>query len=600
MNGENTNRFIFSNDFYDNLDNTKEESNISSNNMSSLNIPIPEMKTDTSVDNTNEVSNDIVNNNSVSINSIDNSNNDNIITPNILDNTNEINLDNNNFISNDVVDNNINHEQVEDNKINDSVNDNVNNAVNIDVIPVNQEVVDVNENILPNNQFNNDTITNIDTTNNTSNYNVETGIDVNLEREVLNSKNEKKEEEILPTYEEKTDAKPVYRAIRKAPATKPAWLENVNLHVNNNTELEKKETIIKPQVVQIKQPDIINIDEELEKDSEFNFEFNQKYESNDEEDFSNLPVTKSDLLDKLTEQEKETGNISILARYGEDFCSRDYVTNPAIGRSEEIKQLSLILLTPEKSAVLVGKPGIGKTSIVEGLAYLLQRDKVPDALKGYCIISVKTASLLGTLPTGETRLQTLVNELKTLDKVILFIDEIHMLMGATSDTSLDFANMFKESLGRGSIKMIGATTNDEYEKYVLRDKAFVRRFQRVDVLEPTRDQTIKILMGTLPKIEKNTNAKLKYSNYIQSEIMAFIVDITAEYKRVYGIGSRYPDICLTLLSQAFSQAVFDNRNEVDINDIRNAISNSKNIYPDVIRKELANFDNKFSKLIDEE
>ena len=104
-------------------------------------------------------------------------------------------------------------------------------------------------------------------------------------------------------------------------------------------------------------------------------------------------------------------------------------------------------------------------------------------------------------------------------------------------------------------------------------------------------------MGTLPKIEKNTGAKLKYSNYIQSEIMSFIVDITSEYKRVYGIGSRYPDICLTLLSQAFSQAVFDNRKEVNILDIRNAIENSKNIYPDVIRKELVNFDKKFKELI---
>lgn len=82
--------------------------------------------------------------------------------------------------------------------------------------------------------------------------------------------------------------------------------------------------------------------------------------------------------------------------------------------------------------------------------------------------------------------------------------------------------------------------------------------------------------------------------------MSFIVDITSEYKRVYGIGSRYPDICLTLLSQAFSQAVFfDNRKEVNILDIRNAIENSKNIYPDVIRKELVNFDKKFKELIEE-
>lgn len=323
-----------------------------------------------------------------------------------------------------------------------------------------------------------------------------------------------------------------------------------------------------------------------------NFDYDQNFE--------NVEVVKSTLLEELIGKSQKEGKISVLARYGEDFCARDYITNPAIGRAEEIKQLILILLTPEKSGILIGKPGIGKTSIVEGLAYQLQRNNVPEALKGFRIVSVKTPSLLGSLPTGETRLQTLVDELKELDKVILFIDEIHMLIGATSDSSLDFANMFKESLGRGTIKVIGATTTEEYERYILRDKAFVRRFQKVEVEEPSREHTIKILMGTLPKIEKTTGATLKYSEFMKTEIMSFIVDITTEYKRIYGIGSRYPDICLTLLSQAFSQAVFANRTEVTINDIRKAIENSKNIYPDVIRKELVNFDQKFKDLIREE
>jgi len=323
-----------------------------------------------------------------------------------------------------------------------------------------------------------------------------------------------------------------------------------------------------------------------------NFDYDQNFE--------NVEVVKSTLLEELIGKSQKEGKVSVLARYGEDFCARDYITNPAIGRAEEIKQLILILLTPEKSGILIGKPGIGKTSIVEGLAYQLQRNNVPEALKGFRIVSVKTPSLLGSLPTGETRLQTLVDELKGLDKVILFIDEIHMLIGATNESSMDFANMFKESLGRGTIKVIGATTTEEYERYILRDKAFVRRFQKIEVEEPSREHTIKILMGTLPKIEKTTGAKLKYSEFMQTEIMSFIVDITTEYKRIYGIGSRYPDICLTLLSQAFSQAVFANRTEVTIQDIRKAIENSKNIYPDVIRKELVNFDQKFKDLIREE
>lgn len=319
------------------------------------------------------------------------------------------------------------------------------------------------------------------------------------------------------------------------------------------------------------------------------------------DDILNAKITeasfKSDMLNKIIASNNPE---SILAKYGEDYTSKTFVTNPAIGRDEQIKQLVLTLLTPEKSAILVGKPGIGKTSIVEGLAFRIEHDMVPDALKGYSIINIKTPSLIGTTPSGETRLQTLVDELKKLDKIILFIDEIHMLIGATSDSALDFANMFKEGLGRGQIKVIGATTTEEYERYILRDKAFVRRFQRIEVEEPNREHTIKILMGTLPKIEKETGAKLKYTSFIQGEIMGFIVDITSEYKRVYGIGSRYPDICLTLVKEAFSQAIFQNRNEVDIFDIRNAILNSKNIYPDVIRKEIQNFDIKFKNIIDDE
>lgn len=291
---------------------------------------------------------------------------------------------------------------------------------------------------------------------------------------------------------------------------------------------------------------------------------------------------------------------SVLERYGENFTEKEYITNPAIGREKQIQELLLILLTPEKSAILIGKPGIGKTAIVEGLAWRMQKGEVPDALKGYTIINIKTASLLGTMPNGESKVQIMIDELKTKDKVILFVDEVHMLIGATDSSSLDFANIFKEGLGRGSIKVIGATTTEEYERYILRDKAFTRRFQKVEVPEPTRDETVQIMMGTLPKIEKTTGAKMKYTSFVQSQLMGFIVDCTSEYKRVFAIGSRYPDIALTLLKQAFSRAVFENRKDVTVFDIRDAIEHSKNIYPDVIKKEIPRFDEMFKDIIKEE
>ena len=291
--------------------------------------------------------------------------------------------------------------------------------------------------------------------------------------------------------------------------------------------------------------------------------------------------------------------ISMLKNYGENFQEKDYITNPAIGRDEQIKQLILILLTPDKSAVLIGKPGVGKTATVEGLAYRIQKGEVPDILKGYQVIKLNTAALLGTDPiTGESKVQTLIDELKDKTKLILFIEEIHTLMG-TKGEALDFANMFKPALDRGDIKVIGATTTEEYERYILRDKAFVRRFQKVELNEPTREENIQILIGTLPKIEKRTGAKLMYTSFIQRKIMEFVTDITSEYKRIYEIGSRYPDVSLTIIQQAFSNALFDNRRDVNIIDIKRAIMSSKNIYPDVIRKSMPEFDKIFADQIAE-
>ena len=308
-----------------------------------------------------------------------------------------------------------------------------------------------------------------------------------------------------------------------------------------------------------------------------------------------------EVFDKKAEKnfDIKSKRISMLENYGENFQEKDYITNPAIGRDDQIKQLILILLTPDKSAVLTGKPGVGKTATVEGLAYRIQKGEVPDILKGYQVIKLNTAALLGTDPiTGESKVQTLIDELKDKTKLILFIDEIHTLMG-TKGEALDFANMFKPALDRGDIKVIGATTTEEYERYILRDKAFVRRFQKVELNEPTREENIQILIGTLPKIEVRTGAKLMYTPFIQKKIMEFITDITSEYKRVYEIGSRYPDVTLTIIQQAFSNALFDNRTNVNIMDIKKAIMTSKNIYPDVIKKSMPEFDKMFADQIEE-
>ena len=280
----------------------------------------------------------------------------------------------------------------------------------------------------------------------------------------------------------------------------------------------------------------------------------------------------------------EKKDISVLSRYGENMTSKEYITDPAIARDDEIKEVILTLLTPEKSALLVGKPGIGKTSIVEGVAYRIEKGLVPDALKGWQIIKINITSLLGNLNVDgqtESRIDLLVKELNKVQNVILFIDETHVLVNK-------------------KIKMIGATTTEEYETYILKDRAFLRRFQKIDVLETNKEQTVKILMGTLPKIEKKMNMKLNYTDFIKEKIMKFIVEMTDEYKRVYEVSSRYPDICLTILSNAFTYAKYDNLPEVKIKHIYKAICNARNIYEDVKVKEIERFKIEFKDLIKEE
>lgn len=279
---------------------------------------------------------------------------------------------------------------------------------------------------------------------------------------------------------------------------------------------------------------------------------------------------------------------SILERFSDNLTDVTYITNPAVARDEEIKKLILVLLTPEKSAVLVGKPGIGKTAIVEGLAYRIQKGNVPEALQGYTIYRVNTSALINT-NGEENRVLMLVEELKQKEKVILFIDEIHTLIGNDAQGALDLANMFKEGLSRGSIKMIGATTTYEYERYIMRDKAFLRRFEKVDVAEPTEEMTVQILMQTLPKLEKQTGVVLPYTDFINEKIMKFIVNMTTEFKRVYEISSRYPDIALVILRQCFSNAIYENRRTINFKNIYDAIKTTKAVYPDVIAKELIAF-----------
>ena len=298
--------------------------------------------------------------------------------------------------------------------------------------------------------------------------------------------------------------------------------------------------------------------------------------------------------------EATVSKFSMLEAYGENLRTKTYVTNPAIAREEEIKQTMLILLTPDKSALLIGKPGIGKTAIVEGIGYKMQKGEVPNALKGFDLIKLNITALLGNDLNGENRLQLLVEELKQKENIILFIDEVHLLINKDANSSLDFANMLKPALDRGTIKMIGATTTEEYDQYILRDRAFNRRFMRVDIEEPTPETVVKILMGTYPRLEKQTGVTCIYTDYIKERIFSFLAYMTSEYKRIYEVGNRYPDITIMLLANAYSYASFDNSPHLTLQHVYKACMNFKNVYEDAKRKDMEKFKEEFKDILVEE
>ena len=297
-------------------------------------------------------------------------------------------------------------------------------------------------------------------------------------------------------------------------------------------------------------------------------------------------------------------DISILKNYSDELTAKTYVTNPAIARDEEIKKMVLILLSPEKSVVLTGKAGIGKTAIVEGLSYKIQNKDVPNALLNSKIYRINTSALLGTYEhdgVEESKLQMLIDEIKGKKDIILFIDEVHTLVtAARNGGGVDFLNMLKPGLDRGDIKIIGATTTQEFEEYLLKDKAFIRRFEKVEVEEPDQATTVKILMGTKKKIEASTGVTFPYSDWVLEELCKFIVNMTSEYKRIYENGSRYPDVSLALFSKIFTFAKFENSDKVTFRHIYEAIKSTNLVYDDVIKKELPVFESKFSEFLKRE
>jgi len=264
-------------------------------------------------------------------------------------------------------------------------------------------------------------------------------------------------------------------------------------------------------------------------------------------DENNEPLTESDNITEVSIKSKTptldhfSRDITQLARKGS--------LDPVIGRENEIERVAQILTRRKKNnPVLIGEPGVGKTAIIEGLAQRIIRKTVPRILHNQRILSLDLAAIVaGTKYRGqfEERLKSLMVELEMSDNVIIFIDELHTIVGAGGASgSLDASNMFKPSLARGDIHCIGATTMDEYRKFIEKDGALDRRFQKITVNPPSIQESMDILNGLKEKYEDHH--KVKYSDNAIKEC----VNLSERY-----ISDKFlPDKAIDIMDEAGARA----------------------------------------------
>lgn len=257
-----------------------------------------------------------------------------------------------------------------------------------------------------------------------------------------------------------------------------------------------------------------------------------------------------------------------LNSYGDDLTKKaqDGKLDPVIGRKDEIDRVIQILSRRTKNnPCLIGEPGVGKTAVVEGLAEKIVAEDVPEMLKGKRVVTLDLTSMIaGAKYRGdfEERIKKCLNEVKKAGDVILFIDEIHTIVGAGSaEGAVDAANILKPLLARGEIQLVGATTLNEYRKYIEKDSALERRFSPVTVLEPTSEDTVKILQGIRDKYEAHHNVQ------ITDEAIESAVKLSVRY-----ITDRFlPDKAIDLIDEAASRlkmktyTVPDNVREIEEN-----------------------------------
>ena len=407
---------------------------------------------------------------------------------------------------------------------------------------------------------------------------------------------------------------------KKVEILNPAVIENAsmlndkkNLHLTRQAERALKTTFLEAKLFQ---SDLINtvhlllciLRNENDPTTKLLLKLNIDYDlikeefklllANDDQNYIDLPTSSSFPEEKDDENEsgkenpfvptaESRGNVKsktpVLDNFGRDITAlaeKDKL-DPVIGREKEIERVSQILSRRKKNnPLLIGEPGVGKSAIAEGLALRIIQKKVSRVLYGKRVVSLDLASLVaGTKYRGqfEERMKAVMNELEKNEDIILFIDEIHTIVGAGGATgSLDASNMFKPALARGEIQCIGATTLDEYRQNIEKDGALERRFQKVLVEQTTVDETLEILKNIKDKYENHHNV------FYNDEALEACAELTDRY-----MTDRYlPDKAIDALDEAGSRVHINNMNVPDeIIQLEEELEKVKDLKNSVVKKQ---------------
>jgi ATP-dependent Clp protease ATP-binding subunit ClpC len=254
--------------------------------------------------------------------------------------------------------------------------------------------------------------------------------------------------------------------------------------------------------------------------------------------------------------------------------------DPVIGRDKEVKRISQILSRKKKNnAVIVGDAGVGKSALVEKLALMVHKGDCPTNLLDKRIVSLDLTSLVaGTKYRGqfEERIKAIINELQQVNNVVVFIDELHTMVGAgNASGSMDAANILKPALARGEIQCIGATTFDEYKKHLEKDAALVRRFQKIILKEPTQDETIDILK----------NLKTSYENYHKVQYEDGVVETIVKLSNRYITDRQFPDKAIDVLDELGSEKKVNGRVPESIERLKMEIDGVKEQKIEVVKSQ---------------